>query len=214
MGAELPKQFLEIDGKPILRHTVEKFQSAFGDDIEIILTLPQDMKSYWRKYCNSNDFLDRYILADGGITRFHSVQNALRYVESGSIVAIHDGVRPLVGVNLIRKLFSEAEIHPAVIPVVPVVDSLREVSADGSSIPVDRSRFVAVQTPQVFQSDRIKAAYTQAYSEIFTDDASVAQIHGCPIHLVQGERDNFKITTREDLEQAESFLRHSRGAFE
>ncbi|MBQ0086400.1 MAG: 2-C-methyl-D-erythritol 4-phosphate cytidylyltransferase [Bacteroidales bacterium] len=206
LGSELPKQFLEINGKPVLRHTIEKFLSAFGDDISVIIVLPQDMKEYWRKYCASNCFIERYILVQGGITRFHSVQNALRYVKEDSIVAVHDGVRPLVSAGMIRRLFAEAESCPAVVPALPVVESLREISGDGSSVSVDRSRFVAVQTPQVFRSDVLKKAYGQAYLQSFTDDATVVQACGYPIRLVPGERTNIKITTREDLESAALLL--------
>ena len=206
LGSELPKQFLEINGKPVLRHTIEKFLSAFGDDISIILVLPPDMKAYWQKYCASNRFIERYILAQGGITRFHSVQNALRYVKDGSIVAVHDGVRPVVSAGMIQRLFAEAEICPAVVPALPIVESLREISGDGSSVSVDRSRFVAVQTPQVFQSDVLKTAYAQAYSQAFPDDATAVQACGYPVRLVPGERTNIKITTREDLESAALLL--------
>lgn len=206
LGSELPKQFLEINGKPVLRHTIEKFLSAFGDDISVIIVLPQDMKEYWQKYCASNCFMERYILARGGITRFHSVQNALRYVKGDSIVAVHDGVRPLVSAGMIKRLFEEAETCPAVVPALPIVESLREISENGSSVSVDRSRFVAVQTPQVFQSDVLKTAYAQAYSQSFTDDATVVQACGYPVRLVTGERTNIKITTREDLESAALLL--------
>lgn len=204
MGSEMPKQFLEIGGKPILRHTVERFLSAV-EDLEIILVIHPDFRQYWKDYNRACDFLDRYILAEGGITRFHSVQNALKYVQDGSIVAIHDAVRPIVGTELIRRLFAEAETWPAVIPAVPVVDSLREISGDSSS-PVDRSRFVCVQTPQVFQADVLKAAYRQAYSQVFTDDASVVEAYGCQVRLVPGEKTNIKITTREDLSLASALL--------
>lgn len=206
MGSELPKQFLEINGKPVLRHTIEKFLSAFGDDISIILVLPSDMRAYWRKYCADNHFLERYILVQGGITRFHSVQNALGYVDEGSIVAVHDGVRPIVSAGMIQRLFAEAETCPAVVPALPMVESLREIFEDGSSVSVDRSRFVAVQTPQVFRADVIRKAYGQAYSQSFTDDATVVQACGYPVRLVPGERTNIKITTREDLESAALLL--------
>ena len=204
MGSETPKQFLEIGGKPILRHTVERFLPAV-EDLEIILVIHPDFRQYWKDYNRSCDFLDRYILAEGGITRFHSVQNALKYVQDGSIVAIHDAVRPVVGTDLIRRLFAEAETWPAVIPAVPVVDSLREISGSSSS-PVDRSRFVCVQTPQVFHADVLKAAYRMAYSRAFTDDASVVEAYGCQVRLVPGEKTNIKITTREDLPLVSALL--------
>lgn len=204
VGGEIPKQFLEICGKPVLRHTVEKFLEA-DEDIRVVIAVPSDFRKYWKDYCRTSGFVERYILAEGGITRFHSVQNALRYVEDGSIVAVHDAVRPLAGADFIRRLFDEAENSPAVVPALPVVDSLREISGSGS-VPVDRSRFVAVQTPQVFRSDILKAAYGQAYSQVFTDDASVVEAYGCRVKLVPGERSNIKITTKEDLLLASALL--------
>ena len=208
MGADRPKQFLEIGGKPILRHTVERFL-AFDPSVEIVLVLPKDRKEYWRTYCRENGFLERYSMVSGGITRFHSVQNALAYVGSG-IVAVHDAVRPLVTASLLARLYEEAETHAAVVPVVPVSDSVRRVGKDAAgeeiSGPVDREGLVLVQTPQVFRSDVLKDAYRQPFRPSFTDDASVVEAAGHAVKLVPGERFNIKITTPGDLSLAESLL--------
>ena len=210
MGADRPKQFLEIGGKPILRHTIERFL-AFDPAIEIILVLPRDQRDYWRDYCRENGFLERYSMVSGGITRFHSVQNALEYVKSDGIVAVHDGVRPLVGTDLLARLFAAAEAHEAVIPVVPVSESVRRVRGEGTdgemSEPVDRDGLVLVQTPQVFRADILKEAYRQPFRPSFTDDASVVEAAGHTVKLVPGERLNIKVTTPDDLSLADSLVR-------
>lgn len=210
MGADRPKQFLEIGGKPILRHTIERFL-AFDPAIEIILVLPRDQRDYWRDYCRENGFLERYSMVSGGITRFHSVQNALEYVKSDGIVAVHDGVRPLVGTDLLARLFAAAEAHEAVIPVVPVSESVRRVRGEGKegemSEPVDRDGLVLVQTPQVFRADILKEAYRQPFRPSFTDDASVVEAAGHKMKLVPGERLNIKVTTPDDLSLADSLVR-------
>lgn len=207
MGSALPKQFLEIGGKPILRLTMEKFL-ALGRDIELIVVLPTAQKEYWKEYCRMSGFRDKHILTSGGITRFHSVQNALAYVEDGALVAVHDGVRPIVSSSFLEKMFVEASEKKAVIPVMPVTESLREYSdfEKIGSRSVDRSRYVTVQTPQVFHSEILKEAYTQAFKPSFTDDASVVESAGYEIHMVPGERWNLKITTPEDLHLAEKLL--------
>ena len=216
MGADRPKQFLEIGGKPILRHTIERFL-AFDPAIEIILVLPRDQRDYWRDYCRENGFLERYSMVSGGITRFHSVQNALEYVKSDGIVAVHDGVRPFASAELIRRTFDAAREHGAAIPVVPVVETVRQIlpslTGEGpgegpapSSLTVDRSLYRLVQTPQTFQLPLLLRAYEQPYTEAFTDDASVVEALGHPITLVEGNRENIKITTPFDLRIAEALL--------
>ena len=207
MGADVPKQFLEIDGKPILRHTVERFLE-FDPGIHIVLVLPSSGKQHWKNYCAENNFLERYVACGGGITRFHSVQNALAYVPEGVLVAVHDGVRPLIDSELLQRLFDAAESLPAVVPVLKVEESLREVDpVGGGSSRVDRDRFVTVQTPQVFQSTVLKQAYGRAYSPSFTDDASVVEAAGVRVTLAAGLKRNIKITTPEDLERAAIFLK-------
>ena len=201
MGADKPKQFLEIAGKPILRRTMERFIS-FDPTASMTVVLPSAWKNWWKEYCTSSAFRCKFSIVSGGITRFHSVQNALKMVPSGALVAIHDGVRPLVSDDLLKRIFEAAEELPAVIPAVPAVDSLRILDCAGGSSPVDRSRYVAVQTPQIFHSEVLKEAYGKAYSPSFTDDASVVEAAGFPVTLVPGERTNLKITTFEDIRLA------------
>ncbi len=201
MGAAVPKQFLELGGKPILRLTVERFLE-YDPAISLVIVLPASGKEMWKEYCASTGFLERYTMATGGITRFHSVQNALKYVPDGAVVAVHDGVRPFVTTEFLGRMFDAAKRCEAAVPVVPVVDSLRETDPSGSSITIDRSRIVAVQTPQVFRSEILRSAYKQAYSTSFTDDASVVESAGFKITLCEGLRGNFKITTPEDYKMA------------
>lgn len=200
MNSKLPKQFIEIAGKPLLRHTVEKFL-AMTVPPEIIIVMSEEYKEYWKAYCRRSDFLERYTLPTGGFTRFHSVKNALEYVPDGALVAVHDGVRPFVTPEFLEAMFREAEKCGAVAPVVPLVESIRELT-DGGSVPADRSRFVSVQTPQVFHSEILKKAYLQSYDTSFTDDLTVVQKAGFPVRTVEGLRYNVKITSPEDLELA------------
>lgn len=205
MGADRPKQFLEIGGKPILRHTIERFL-AFDPSFEVIVVLPTAQKEWWRDYCRQSGFLERYSIVSGGITRFHSVQNALRYVGNEGLVAVHDGVRPLVSRPLLERIFAAAEEAPAVIPAVPVVESVRKVEEE-ASVPVSRDGLVLVQTPQVFAAEVLRKAYDQPFSPSFTDDASVVEASGVRVHVVPGDRMNLKITTPEDLQYAEGLVR-------
>ncbi len=199
MGASLPKQFLELDGVPILQRTIEKFVSAVPE-AKIITVLPKSHIGTWKDMCIANALDCPQVIVEGGITRFHSVQNALKKVPDGAIVMVHDGVRPLVSVGLIRSLVEKMQTERALVPVVPVVDTL--AADDGTYL--DRRRIRAVQTPQVFFSEDIKEAYTRAYDISFTDDASVLMKTGIPVTFVEGERFNIKITTPEDLVLAES----------
>ena len=205
MGADRPKQFLEIGGKPILRHTIERFL-AFDPSFEVIVVLPSAQKEWWRDYCRQSGFLERYSIVSGGITRFHSVQNALRYVGNEGLVAVHDGVRPLVSRPLLERIFAAAEEAPAIIPAVPVVESVRKVEEE-ASVPVSRDGLVLVQTPQVFAAEVLRKAYDQPFSPSFTDDASVVEASGVRVHVVPGDRMNLKITTPEDLQYAEGLVR-------
>ena len=205
MGGEVPKQFLMLDGRPILQRTIEGFLEA-EPDLKVITVLPRVHFQTWKDLCATYSFHCPQTLVAGGLTRFHSVQNALRKVPDGAIVAIHDGVRPLVSPALVRRMLDrmEEEGCRALLPVVPVVDTLR--STDPATPDPDRSKIVAVQTPQIFRSEDIKAAYTPAYDLSFTDDASVAARKEIPLTLEQGERFNLKITTPEDLVLAEAIL--------
>ncbi len=221
MGAQMPKQFLELDGKAILRRTIETFLEACPD-ISVITVLPGQYVDYWRDYCYRNSFICPQILVKGGITRFHSVRNALQKVPSGAIVAVHDGVRPLLTENMIKDMFYKAEDCPALIPVVPCVDTMKvlqkKVWDDGSETlsaisgqSVDRSVLYGAQTPQIFHSELLKAAYDQAYDTAFTDDASVVEKYGKSLSYVMGERLNIKITTGEDLVLAEAVMKVRKG---
>ena len=208
MGADRPKQFLDLDGKPVLRRTVECFLD-FDPSIELILVLPSDEKAWWRDYCRQTRFIERFTMVSGGITRFHSVQNALRYVGDDDVVAIHDGVRPLLRRSLLERLFAAVEEFPAVIPAVPVVESVRKAADEEGLVSerVDRTGLMLVQTPQVFRADTLKAAYRQPFSPSFTDDASVVEASGGRVKIISGDRINIKITTPEDMEFASGLIR-------
>ena len=217
MGAQLPKQFLELDGKVILRRTIEVFLEACPD-VSVITVLPKQYLDYWRDYCYNNNFICPQILVAGGITRFHSVRNALQRVPEGALVAIHDGVRPLVSTRLVKDMFEKAETVQALIPVIPCVDTMKVLQKkrwdDGSETlsaiqgqGIDRSILYGAQTPQIFHSELLKNAYTQAFDTSFTDDASVVERYGKSLSYLIGERLNIKITTTEDLTLAEAVLK-------
>jgi 2-C-methyl-D-erythritol 4-phosphate cytidylyltransferase len=211
MGADMPKQFIEIDGKAILQMTIEKFLEACPG-INVVTVLPEAHMSYWRSYCLERNFTCPQVLVKGGITRFHSVRNALAKVPDNAIVAIHDGVRPLVTVNLLRDMFELSENEPALIPVVPCIDTMKVLKEEDGKLvavpgaSVDRSVLFGAQTPQVFHSEIIKEAYSLAYDTSFTDDASVLERYGKSLSYIHGERLNMKITTKEDLVLARAIL--------
>jgi 2-C-methyl-D-erythritol 4-phosphate cytidylyltransferase len=211
MGGEKPKQFLELEGKAILHKTIEVFLQACPD-INVITVLPSDYLGYWREYCLERNFICPQILVSGGITRFHSVRNALAKVPEGAIVAVHDGVRPLVTEGLVKTMFERAEEVPALIPVIPCIDTMKVLEKKGNelvSVPgavADRSVLFGAQTPQMFHSEIIKKAYSMAYDTSFTDDASVVEKYGKSLSYVVGERLNIKITTQEDLVLAKAIL--------
>lgn len=217
MGAAMPKQFIEIGGKAILQHTIEKFLTACPD-IRTVVVLPEAWIPQWREYCYSHNFICSQTLVKGGITRFHSVRNGLSRIPDGAVVAVHDAVRPLVSPGLVRKLFSAAASVPAIVPVVPSVDTMKVIDKvgkeDGSCIlkraegeDVDRERLFGIQTPQIFHSELLKEAYTQAFDPKFTDDGSVAESAGIKITYLEGERYNLKITTPDDLVIAGALLK-------
>lgn len=218
MGSELPKQFLELEGKAILQRTIEQFVKAVPE-ARIVTVLPEESIGYWKEYCRSRNFLCPQILVKGGISRFHSVRNALEKIPDGAIVAVHDGVRPLFTPDLIRRMLEKMETSRSAIPVTPMVDTLKVLrkTTDGGleSIPgmkVDRSVTFGAQTPQMFFSEDIKDAYRQAYDLSFTDDASVLENKGYALEYVEGERFNLKITTPDDLQIASAILK-IRGEF-
>ncbi len=204
MGLDIPKQFIEIDGKAILQMTIETFLSACPD-VSVVTVLPEDHIPYWKEYCLKRNFTCPQVLVKGGITRFHSVRNALDRIPDGAVVAVHDGVRPLVTPALVKDMYSRAEVLPAVIPVVPCVDTMKVLEKKGNELTtvegavVDRSVLFGAQTPQIFHSEVIKEAYSLPYDTSFTDDASVVERYGKSLSYVIGERLNLKITTQEDI---------------
>lgn len=204
MGGEIPKQFLPIKGKPVLMRTLEAFR-AYSADLNIILVLPKSQQEYWLGLCKEYQFTVEYQLADGGETRFHSVQNGLSLIPDNEegLVGVHDGVRPFVSGEVIARCYDTARTSHAVIPVTPVIETLRHIHADGSGENVLRSDYKLVQTPQVFDIQLLKSANKQEYSEAFTDDASVVEGIGQKVTMVEGNRENIKITTPFDLKMAE-----------
>ena len=204
MGAELPKQFLELDGKAILHKTIELFRDAVPG-VRVITVLPEAYIDHWKDYCIRRNFTCPQVLVKGGITRFHSVKNALERVPDGALVAVHDGVRPLVTEKFLREIFAAAEDVNGLIPVLPCIDTMKvlksenEVLKSVSGVEADRSVLYGAQTPQIFRSELLKQAYQQPFSPAFTDDASVMEKNGKSLSYVIGERLNIKITTQEDL---------------
>ncbi|MBQ3631469.1 MAG: 2-C-methyl-D-erythritol 4-phosphate cytidylyltransferase [Prevotella sp.] len=197
MGGEVPKQFLPVGGVPVLMRTLRRFRE-YSETLRIILVLPREQQDYWQELCREYHFEVDYELADGGQTRFHSVQNGLRLIDDKAegLVGVHDGVRPFVSVDVIRRCYTEARQQKAVIPVTPVVETLRHKPTQQNVL---RSDYCLVQTPQVFDIQLLKAANCQPYTEAFTDDASVVEAYGHQVTMVDGNRENIKITTPFDL---------------
>ena len=204
MGSELPKQFLPIGGKPVLMRTLEAFH-RFDEKMQIILVLPREQQDFWRELCEEHGFDIKHLIADGGETRFHSVKNGLALVNGIGVGGIHDGVRPFVSQEVIARCFREAVVRKAVIPVIDVVETVRHLTESGSET-VSRNDYKLVQTPQVFDADLLKRAYEQEFTPFFTDDASVVEAMGVPVYLVEGNRENIKITTPFDLKVASALL--------
>lgn len=213
MGSDIPKQFLPIGGRPVLMRTIERFRE-YSANLQIILVLPQSQQEYWQKLCKDYDFRVDYQLADGGETRFHSVQHGLALIpdDTEGVVGVHDGVRPFPSVDVIRNCYETAREKKAVIPVIPVVETLRHINhpsqsgGNGGGVTVPRGDYRLVQTPQTFDIQLLKAANRQPYNEGFTDDASVVEAYGHSITLVEGNRENIKITTPYDLKIAEVLI--------
>ena len=205
MGSELPKQFLPVGtGKAVLMYTLEAFHT-YDPQLEIVLVLPRDQQEYWKQLCQESGFTLPHRIADGGETRFDSVKNGLAMIGDEGIVAVHDGVRPLVSQTVIDNCYKMAEVHSAVIPVVGMVETVRKLTDDGSET-VNREHYKLVQTPQVFEVKLLKKAYLQQSSPFFTDDASVVECLGVKIYLAEGNRENIKITTPADLKIASALL--------
>lgn len=215
MGSDIPKQFLPIGGKPVLMRTLERFRE-YSAELQIILVLPEAQQAYWRELCKQYNFplpLEGtgggfYQLANGGQTRFHSVQNGLAKVpdDAQGVVGVHDGVRPFPSIEVIKNCYETARTKKAVIPVIPVVETVRQLISQKNSKTVPRDQYRLVQTPQTFDIQLLKAANRQPYNDGFTDDASVVESYGYEITLVEGNRENIKITTPYDMKIAEVLI--------
>lgn len=208
MGGDIPKQMQELDGIPVLARTVSLFL-GLPFKVNVIISINRTIRDIWIDYCRKSDFLLKYVLVTGGMTRFHSVQKTMKFIPDGALVAVHDAVRPLMPPDKIVDLFMAAEEYPAVVPVVRVSDSMRLLEETGSRV-VDRDCYRLVQTPQVFHSEVLKKAYGAAFDPVFTDDASVVEKSGVPLHFCEGSRFNLKLTTPEDMLMASAILK-SRG---
>jgi len=205
MHSETPKQFLNIAGKPVLMHTIDTFHS-FSKEFIIFVVLPAPFIDFWKSLCKRYEFTIQHEVIEGGNARFDSVKNGLQKVEAGSLVGIHDGVRPLVNHTTIHNTFFTAEKKGNAIPAVKINESIRQINSS-SSFAVDRKKYRIIQTPQCFQSDIIIDAYNQEYQKSFTDDATVLEANGREINLVEGNFENIKITRPVDLKIAQAFLK-------
>jgi len=204
MKTDKLKQFIILAGKPVLMHTINVFYN-YDNNINIILALPKDHIDNWKNLCKQYNFEIKHTIVEGGRTRFHSVKNALKTIDEDGLIAIHDGVRPFVSINTINACFETAKLYENAIPIVEVSDTTRFVDEKNNK-PIDRTKIKLVQTPQVFDSKIIKYAYEQSYSTDFTDDASVIEAWGHKINLIEGNKENIKITTPIDLQFAEVII--------
>lgn len=209
MGGDLPKQFMPLHGKPVLMHTIERFR-AYSDELKIILVLPHEQQDYWRQICQKHNFTVEHTVVDGGQTRFHSSQNGVAAVpdDATGVIGIHDGVRPFVSEETIARCFEAARQFGAALPVLPVTDTLRRVTDDGG-YNVQRNDYRTVQTPQTFDAQLLKQAFKQPYSDNFTDDASVVEALRHKVTMVDGNRENIKLTTPFDLVVAEALIKNN-----
>lgn len=209
MGSDTPKQFLPIGGKPVLMRTIERFYQ-YSKELSVIVVLPREQQAQWRVLCERHHFNLAHAVADGGGTRYESCQNGLAAIpdDADGVVGFHDGVRPFVSVEVIERCFETARAEKAVIPTLPVTDTLRHINAQGDGRNVLRSEYRIVQTPQTFDIALAKRAFGQPGRETFTDDASVIEALGHSVSMVDGNRENIKITTPFDLVLAEAMLQH------
>jgi 2-C-methyl-D-erythritol 4-phosphate cytidylyltransferase len=204
MKSEVPKQFLILKNRPVLMHTIERFVE-FDPSIEIVVVLPEGHFVKWKGYCDRHNFSVNHQLVAGGVSRFDSVSNGLSAIGNQGIVFIHDGVRPLVSNETLGRCMQKTVEEGNALPVLPVVESLRKVE-NGINTVTNRDVYVIVQTPQVFRAEEIKAAYQLGFDPAFTDDAAVLERYGKTINLVEGNRENIKITYPSDLAYAEAVL--------
>ncbi len=206
MAGDIPKQFVELDGKPLVVHTLEKF-IRYDPDIKVVLVLAADHHQFWDRITSSFEWTSGIHLAQGGKTRHASVKSGLQFVEDDLIVGIHDAVRPLVSLSTLERCFTAASEEDSGIPVLEVDETIRKIGTEGQSAHLDRTMLRRVQTPQVFKSEMIKKAYGLPYDPAFTDDASVFESLYGRITLVEGNLENIKITTLPDLQFAMAFIR-------
>jgi 2-C-methyl-D-erythritol 4-phosphate cytidylyltransferase len=199
MGAPIPKQFLEVGGRPILMHTLNRFV-AFDASIRLVVVLHPDYIEFWRSLCEKHDYSVPHSIVSGGSERFYSVQKAIQSLvdTEEAIVGIHDAVRPMVSVATLERCYATAQETGSAVPCVSVNDSMRIVDADGNRS-INRSSLRIIQTPQCFRLNLLRRAFTQEYNTAFTDDASVVEALGESIELVEGNRENIKVTTPEDM---------------
>ena len=203
----VPKQFMKLDGKPVMMHTIAKFAEA-GLNIEIILVMNKEHIPHWQELCKEYNFFTEVKIAEGGENRFESVKNGLALVDDEGIVAVHDAVRPLVSTKTLVTGYKAAEMYGNAVPAIPISDSIRQIDST-KNIALDRTRYCIIQTPQCFQAGILKKAYSAAEYKIhFTDDASVVESVGEKIHLVDGNPDNIKITTPRDFIIAEALMKY------
>lgn len=195
------KQFLLLDGKPILMHTLEAF-AACPLQPELLLVLNIHQHQYWEQLCRAHSFTISHQLIKGGEQRFHSVKNGLKAIKGKGIVAVHDAVRPLVSPELILRSFEAAEAQGSAVAGIAPTDSVRRIAADGKTEALNRNELLLIQTPQTFTTEILRKAYQQPFRNEFTDDASVAEYSGFTINVIEGARENLKITYPEDLEIA------------
>jgi 2-C-methyl-D-erythritol 4-phosphate cytidylyltransferase len=201
----MPKQYLQLQGRPLIIHTLERFQ-RFDPDMKLVVVLAPAHKELWEQMAASYEIAGGVTLALGGLTRYDSVKSGLNQIDKETLTGIHDAVRPLVRQDTLIRCYDAALRKGSGIPVVEMDESVRMLNAEGGSVHLDRSSLKRVQTPQVFRSDRIKQAYQQAYKSAFTDDASVYEtVYGAPT-LVEGNRENIKITTPTDMQLAQLLI--------
>lgn len=205
MGNALPKQFLNLNGKPILYHTIKAFHEALPS-AKILAVLPASHLSYMQLILREFDDMIDIEIVSGGETRYHSVQNALKLIEEESIIMVHDGVRPFPSSILIQRCYKTCLEKGSAVPAVPISDSIRELGENNSSKIIDRTKLRAIQTPQTFHSAIIVPSFNKPYQEMFTDEASVVENDGHSIVLIEGEQLNIKITTPEDLILASAIM--------
>ncbi len=206
MGRSVPKQFLLLGDRPILMHTIEKFAMAYDHiDLDIIVVMHPDYHDYWKDLIHHYNFNIPHTLADGGKERFFSVRNGLKRASQHGLIAVHDGVRPLISTDFLQKIYEEAIEYGNAVPYIRPKNSVR-IEENGHNHAIDRNTVRLIQTPQLFPAAELKQAYKQEYKSHFTDDATVYESLGQTIHLIEGEEQNIKITTETDLYLAEIIL--------